>query len=44
MANKVYIETQNTLPVYDECDILVVGGGSADIRRRLPLPVPGRRT
>jgi hypothetical protein len=29
MANKVYIETQNTLPVYDECDILVVGGGSA---------------
>lgn len=29
MANKVYIESQNTLPVYDECDILVVGGGAA---------------
>ena len=29
MANKVYIEAQNTLPIYDECDILVVGGGSA---------------
>ncbi len=29
MSDKVYIESQNTLPVYDECDILVVGGGSA---------------
>jgi len=29
MANKVYVEAQNTLPVYDECDILVVGGGAA---------------
>jgi hypothetical protein len=29
MDVKVYIEPSNTLPVYDECDILVVGGGSA---------------
>ena len=29
MGAKVYIEPSNTLPVYDECDILVVGGGSA---------------
>ena len=29
MSNKIYIESENTLPVYDECDILVVGGGSA---------------
>ena len=29
MSEKVYIEPQNTLPVYDECDILVVGGGAA---------------
>ncbi len=29
MAERVYIESQNKLPVYDECDILVVGGGSA---------------
>ncbi len=29
MTEKVYIESQNTLPVYDECDILVVGGGAA---------------
>ena len=29
MINKVYTEPANTLPVYDECDILVVGGGSA---------------
>ena len=27
--SKVYVESQNTLPVYDECDILVVGGGAA---------------
>jgi len=29
MSGKIYIESQNTLPVYDECDILVVGGGAA---------------
>lgn len=29
MENKVFVETSNTLPVYDECDILVVGGGAA---------------
>ena len=29
MEPKVYIETSNSLPVYDECDILIVGGGSA---------------
>lgn len=29
MGTRVYVETANTLPVYDECDILVVGGGSA---------------
>ena len=29
MSDNLYIEPQNTLPVYDECDILVVGGGSA---------------
>ncbi|MGE5614028.1 MAG: FAD-dependent oxidoreductase [Bacillota bacterium] len=27
--NKTYIESPNTLPVYDECDVLVVGGGAA---------------
>ena len=27
--NRTYTETPNTLPVYDECDVLVVGGGSA---------------
>ena len=27
--SKVYVESPNTLPVYDECDILVVGGGAA---------------
>ena len=27
--SKTYIESPNTLPVYDECDILVVGGGAA---------------
>ena len=25
----VYVEAANTLPVYDTCDILVVGGGCA---------------
>jgi len=29
VGNKVFSEPANTLPVYDECDILVVGGGSA---------------
>jgi hypothetical protein len=29
MDNKVYVESPNTLSVYDECDILVVGGGCA---------------
>ncbi len=29
MGDRVYIESSNTLPVYDECDILVVGGGCA---------------
>lgn len=29
MEKKVYIEPQNKLEVYDECDILVVGGGAA---------------
>ncbi|HHX73577.1 MAG TPA: FAD-dependent oxidoreductase, partial [Firmicutes bacterium] len=29
MGKKVYVEAANTLPVYDECDIPVVGGGSA---------------
>ena len=29
MSGKTYTEPANTLPVYDECDILVVGGGSA---------------
>ena len=29
MSGKVYIEPQNTLTIYDECDILVVGGGAA---------------
>ena len=28
MSN-TYIEAANTLPIYDECDILVVGGGAA---------------
>ena len=26
---KTYLESANVLPVYDECDVLVVGGGSA---------------
>jgi hypothetical protein len=29
MAAKVYVEASNALLVYDECDILIVGGGSA---------------
>ncbi len=29
MENKRYVEAENTLPVYDTCDIMVVGGGSA---------------
>ena len=29
MCAKTYIEPQTTIPVYDECDVLVVGGGSA---------------
>ena len=28
-SKSLRIEPSNTLPVYDECDILVVGGGSA---------------
>lgn len=29
MSAKTYIEPQTSIPVYDECDVLVVGGGSA---------------
>lgn len=29
MQDKVFIEESNTVPVYDKCDILIVGGGSA---------------
>lgn len=29
MNAKTYVEPQTTIPVYDECDVLVVGGGSA---------------
>lgn len=29
MKTRVYVESENTLPVYDVCDILIVGGGSA---------------
>ena len=29
MAKKTYLEAACELPVYDECDVLVVGGGSA---------------
>lgn len=29
MEKRTYIEASNTLPVYDECDILIVGGGAA---------------
>ncbi len=27
--SKTYLESANTLPIYDECDLLVVGGGAA---------------
>ena len=29
MSAKTYIEPQTSIPIYDECDVLVVGGGSA---------------
>ncbi len=29
MSGKTYLEPQTLVPVYDECDVLVVGGGSA---------------
>ncbi len=29
MANKTYLEAACELPIYDDCDVLVVGGGSA---------------
>jgi len=29
MEKRVYVESSNTVPIYDECDILVVGGGAA---------------
>ena len=29
MAQKTYLEAASELPIYDECDVLVVGGGSA---------------
>lgn len=29
MSEKVFYETADSIPVYDECDILVIGGGSA---------------
>ena len=29
MNSEIYIEPSNTLPVYDECDMLIVGGGCA---------------
>ena len=29
MAQKTYLEAACELPIYDECDVLVVGGGSA---------------
>ena len=29
MTGKTYTEPQTTIPVYDECDVLVVGGGAA---------------
>ena len=29
MAKKTYLEAASELPIYDECDVLVVGGGSA---------------
>ena len=30
MSAKTYIEPQTTIPVYDECDVLVVGGGGRE--------------
>ncbi|MBR6561841.1 MAG: FAD-binding protein, partial [Oscillospiraceae bacterium] len=27
--SQIYLEEANKLPVYDECDILIVGGGAA---------------
>lgn len=29
MSSRTYIEPSSALPIYDECDILIVGGGSA---------------
>ena len=29
MDNNTYVESSNSLPIYDECDILIVGGGAA---------------
>ena len=29
MAQKTYLEAASELPIYDECDVLVVGGGAA---------------
>ena len=29
MSAKTYFEPQTAIPVYDECDVLVVGGGAA---------------
>ncbi len=29
MSAKTYLEPQTVVPIYDECDVLVVGGGSA---------------
>ena len=43
MSAKTYIEPQTTLTVYDECDLLVVGGADLldgtpifDIKRYIP--------
>ena len=29
MNAKTYLEPETLVPIYDECDVLVVGGGSA---------------
>ena len=29
MSQKTYLEAASELPIYDECDVLVVGGGAA---------------
>ena len=29
MSVKTYLEPETLIPIYDECDVLVVGGGSA---------------